>query len=214
MKLSWATLGALAALLLPAWPVAHAQTTPDAFVQQQVGNGVAILGNKALGDADRSAQMEALLTTLLDLRRMAVFTLGPAAHSSPASDVDAFVSVYRQFAMRTYGSEIGALSGQTLEVRGATERAPGDYIVTGFAVNSNNTSNAPIEVNFRVLDEGGKFAVVDVSMEGVWFAQMQREQFMAILAQNGGSIPKLTDRLIALMKQPPPTLAQVQPRGR
>jgi ABC-type transporter MlaC component len=202
MKRWWGMLAAALAIGASIAP-ASAATSPDGFVQQQIGDGIAILGNKALSTADRSARIEALLSTFLDLKRMAVYTLGPAAQSSPASDVASFVAAYRQFAVRTYESELGAFNGQALEVRGAKQRGPGDYVVTGFVTDSGDSSAAPVQVDFRVLEEDGRFVVVDTALQGIWFTQMQREQFVAFLGRNGGSIAKLIDRLGILLKRTP-----------
>src|ERR1700722_1658357 len=166
--LGTATLIAATAFLFASEPT-HAQATPDGFVKLEVDQGIRILANKTLSDADRRAQIETLLASLLDMRRMALFTLGPAARTAPPADVEAFVEAYRTFALANYESQLGAYNGQMLQVKGAKARGADDYVVTAFVMDPNDKAGPPTEVDFRVLGEGGKFAVVDASVEGVWF---------------------------------------------
>jgi phospholipid transport system substrate-binding protein len=195
-------MAVVAATFLFAAEPTHAQGTPDGFVKREVDQGIGILANKSLGDADRRAQIETLLASLLDMRRMALFTLGPAARTAPPADVEAFVEAYRTFALANYESQLGAYNGQMLQVKGAKARGADDYVVTAFVLDPNDKAGPPTEVDFRVLGEGGKFAVVDASVEGVWFTLAQREDFMSFLSQNGGSVPKLVDHLKALAAHP------------
>lgn len=184
----------VAFLIAPA--PAAAQTPAETFVQQGTGKALAILGNKTLNDAQRRDQIATLMTSLLDLKRMALFTLGPAVKSASPADLDTFVAAYRDFALATYEAELGGYAGQTLSVTGSTERAPGDTIVNAVVDDPNDKSDAPAQVSFRVIDEGqGQLALVDASVEGVWFALAQRDDFTGYLGQNGGEVTKLAAHL-------------------
>jgi phospholipid transport system substrate-binding protein len=193
--------GWLAALLLfsaPAW----SQTPAESFVQQGTAKAIAILADKTLSNAQRQEQIANLMTSLLDLKRMALFTLGPAVKSANPVDLDAFFAAYRTFALATYEAELGGYSGQTLNVTGSSERAPGDTIVNATVVDPNDKDDAPAQVSFRVLDDGqGHFALVDASVEGVWFTLAQRDDFTGFLGQNGGDVTKLAAHLKEMAAQ-------------
>jgi len=54
----------------------------------------------------------------------------------------------------------------------------------------------PLPVAFRVADEGGgKFAVVDASIMGIWLGLAQRAEFRAYLSQHGDSVAALAAHL-------------------
>jgi len=53
----------------------------------------------------------------------------------------------------------------------------------------------PIRVDFRILGSGGKFAVVDASIAGIWLGLAQRDDFGGFLSQHNGSVPALTAHL-------------------
>ncbi len=205
MKARWAIALRLArrvaALLLfstPAWP----QTPAESFVEQGTAKAIAILGDKTLSAGQRNEQIAQLMASLLDLKRMALFTLGPAVKSANPGDLDTFVSAYREFALASYEAELGGYSGQTLTVTGSAERAPGDYIVNATVTDASDKADAPAQVSFRVLDEGqGQFNLVDASVGGVWFTLAQRDDFTGFLGQNGGGVTKLAAHLKEMAAQ-------------
>jgi phospholipid transport system substrate-binding protein len=182
----------------PAWP----QTPAESFVEQGTAKAIAILGDKTLGEGQRNEKIAQLMTSLLDLKRMALFTLGPAVKSASPADLDTFVSAYRDFALANYEAALGGYSGQTLTVSGSTERAPGDYIVNATVTDPSDKADAPAQVSFRVLDEGqGQLALVDASVGGVWFTLAQRDDFTGFLGQNGGGVAKLAAHLKEMVAQ-------------
>ena len=86
---------------------------------------------------------------------------------------------------------------------GSTEVKPGDDVVTTILVDPSGKSNGqdPIEVDFRVDQENGKFVVIDASIVGVWLGQEERDQFTAFLQQNNDNLPALISHLQGLTAQ-------------
>ena len=176
-------------------PTASAQTTASAqgFITDNVQKGLAILNNGELTPADRRAQFEALLLSITDLDRAAVFTLGSFGKSASDADVCAFKNEFRNYAVAVYQSYFARYAGQTLQVTGASEHAPGDVIVSALLISPRG--EAPLPIDFRVMEVNGKPEIVDFDVEGVSLAQEERDQFTAFLGQNGGGIAALTDHL-------------------
>ncbi len=175
---------------------ARASTPAEQFVQVNIEKGMHILNNKKLSDSARRTGFRDLLIGLTDIRRTALFTLGAARRSAHPHDIDAFVDAFKNYALAVYQSRLSAYSGQTLNVTGSTERAPGDYVVTSVLVDPNASSDKqPIQVDFRVDKNRGGFKVLDVSVVGVWLAIEERDQFTAFLAQHNNSVPALTKHL-------------------
>jgi phospholipid transport system substrate-binding protein len=201
------TLGTVGALVLAfaflvATP-ARAESGAETFVRSNVQHGLTILNNHTISDAQRRAQFREFLTNLTDIKRIAIFTLGPARRTASPQEVDQFVNAFRDYAVAVYESRLSAYSGQMLKVTGGTERAPGDDIVTTVLVDPNGhaTQGEPIEVDFRVENENGKSVVIDASIAGVWLALEERDQFTAFLQENHDSVPALISHLQALAQR-------------
>jgi len=182
---------------------AQAASPAEAYVQQNVQRGLTILNNHAIPDAQRRSQFREFLTSLTDIRRIALFTLGAARRTAAPADVESFVNAFRDYAVAVYESRLNQYSGQSLKVTGSTEGRPGDYVVTTVMVDPNGKANGqdPIEVDFRVEDDNGKFVVIDASIVGVWLAIEERDQFTAFLQQNNNNIGSLVSHLQQLTAQ-------------
>jgi phospholipid transport system substrate-binding protein len=182
---------------------AMAATPAEAFVQQNVQKGLTILNNHSISDSQRRSQFRDFLTGLTDIRRIALFTLGTARRTAAPADVEAFVNAFREYAVAVYESRLSQYSGQYLKVTGSSDVGPGDSVVTTVLVDPSGKTNGqePIEVDFRVVSDGGRFVVIDASIVGVWLGQEEREQFTSFLQQNNNNLPALTQHLQGLAAQ-------------
>lgn len=201
--LRWNRLGLGAIIMLFAFgaPAVAAASLPpssaEAFVQTNVDRGLSILSNHRIPDDARRQQFRDFLIGLTDIKRIAMFTLGNARRTASPADVNAFVDAFRDYAVAVYESRLNQYAGQSLKVTGATERAPGDFIVTTVLVDplGQAKNQEPIEVDFRVLNDKGHMVVIDASVVGVWLAIEERDQFTAFLAQNDNNVTALVSHL-------------------
>lgn len=173
----------------------------EAFVQANVSKGLAILNNKGASADQKRSQFEGFILGLTDMKRIANFTLGQYKHSATPADQAAFAAAFQSYAVAVYQSYFSKYSGQTLKVTGSQDRSPGDTIVQTALIDPNDHSGQqPLEVDFRVLNDGGKFVVIDFSVAGIWLALEERDQFSSFLGQNNGSIATLISHLHDLAK--------------
>ena len=212
MKTCWRKLIPILAMAAVAAGPARAASPVESFVQQSIDHGIAVLKDKSLDDAARRKQIGDFLAEVLDTKKMALFMLGAAREKAAASDLDAYAEVYKAFSIASYESQLNGYGGETLKVTGSVERAPGDYIVNAVVIDP-SAPNDPMQlpVAFRVADEdGGKFAVVDASVAGIWLGLAQRADFGGYLSRHADSVPALTAHLqevTAKLAPPPPTAA-------
>lgn len=173
------------------------------FVASNVQRGLTILNNHSIPEGERKREFRDFLTSLTDIRRIALFTLGAARRTATPQETDQFVEAFRNYAVAVYESRLSAYSGQTLRVTGETQHAPGDYIVTTVLVGPNGSADQtePIDVDFRVINEDGRFVVLDLSIAGVWLALEERDQFSAFLEEHQYSVPALVSHLAALTER-------------
>ena len=187
----------LAAPLMVAGPAAAAANPAETFVDDNIHKGLEILRDKKLNTIQRRDQFETLLLGLVDVRRIALFTLGQYRRSAPPEDVEAFVNAFKNYAAAAYQSYFSKYTNQTLKVTGSTQRTPTDFIVQTLLVDP-STSQPPAEVDFRVRTDTGKPVLVDVAYQGIWLSLEQRDQFVAFLGQNNGNVRTLIAHLSEL----------------
>src|ERR1700748_3884612 len=183
-----------APLVLTGPAMAAAPNVAESFVDENIHKGLEILRDKRLSNVERRDQFEALLLTLVDVRRIALFTLGQYRRSAPPDDVEAFVNAFKNYATAAYQSYFSKYTNQTLKVTGSTERSPTDFIVQTLLVDP-NSSQPPAEIDFRVRTDAGKPVLVDVAYQGIWLSLEQRDQFVSFLGQNNGNVRTLIAHL-------------------
>ena len=192
---------AAAAALVLSSPASAAPTGAEAFVQANVVKGLAILNNRNASADQKRVQFQGFILSLTDMRRIANFTLGQYRRTATPQEQDAFAAAFQNYAIAVYQSYFSKYAGQSLRVTGSQERQPGDTVVITQLVDPNDHSGqTPLEVDFRVLSDNGKFVVIDFSVSGIWLAIEERDQFSSFLGQNNGSIATLIKHLGDLAK--------------
>jgi phospholipid transport system substrate-binding protein len=182
---------------------AAASATPAAeeFVQANVQVGLSLLNNHTTNTAQKREQFERFILGLTDMKRISNFTLGQYRRTATPQEQDAFAEAFQNYAVAVYQSYFAKYSGQTLKVTGSQQRAPGDTIVTTQMIDPHDKSGQqPLQVDFRILGENGKYVVIDFSVAGIWLALEERDQFSSFLGQHNGSIPTLITHLKDLAK--------------
>ncbi len=180
---------------------ATAASPAEAFVQANVQKGLTILNNKTASTEQRRGEFESFILGLTDMKRIAKFTLGQYRRTATPEQQDAFAAAFQTYATAVYQSYFSKYSGQTLRVTGSQDHGPGDTIVTTQMIDPNDHSGQqPLEVDFRVLSDNGKFVVIDFAVAGIWLAIEERDQFSSFLGQNNGDIGTLISHLHELAK--------------
>lgn len=171
---------------------ALAASQAEQFVNENVQKGMAVLMNKSLSKDQRRDQFKDQLMGLVDLRRIADYTLGQYRRGANQGELAAFEAAYKEYAEAVYQSYFDKFSGQTLQVTGSSALSGAEAIVKTIMVDPTKKSvKKPLSVSFRIAAMGGKFTITDISVEGVWLRQTQRDDFTSFLGQNGGDIKAL-----------------------
>lgn len=183
-----AVIALLAVVALPALS-RPAAASPEAFTQNLIDQGVAILNDNSGGVAARNSRFRTFLEQYADIRAAALFTLGNYRRSAPAAEVEDFVGAFKEFAIAIYEKRLEQYAGQTLKVTRSVQNKPGDFTV--YAEEAGKGQDA-LKVAFRLLGSESNYRFVDVNVAGVWLSVEQRDQFSSFLSSNGGKIPLLT----------------------
>ncbi len=191
------TLCAIGALLA-AGP-ARASPESQAFIQNKVDDGYKILNSTTLSDEERSMQFYDFMIALTDMRRIAVFTLGPYVNRASETEIDEFVEAFSDFHVTVYEDLLLRYVGQTMRVTGSNDRAEDDSVVNAIVYTPNDAidpNTQSINVAFRVREDAdGNVIIIDMQVEGIWVAVNQRADFTSYLQQNNGSVPALSNSL-------------------
>jgi len=176
--------------LAPAPPAgAAAPADAGAFIGQLANQALQILARKNLGEADREAAFDKLLTVNFDIPRIARFVLGRYWTSASDADKRKFIDTYREFVIRSYAARFSTYGGETVKVTRARAESPDVSIVDSDIIHPNG--EPPIKLSWRVHKDANRYQVVDVDVEGVSMMVTQKEEFASVIQRNGGTVAGL-----------------------
>ncbi len=135
-----------------------------------------------------------LVVPHVDVDEMSRRVLPPQTWSqATAAQRSAFEHQFIELLVHTYASALASYTDQTVEFYPIRGGYAGRHTVE---VNSQITSTSgapPVDVKYRLINEGGSWKLFDMSVEGVSVIESFRSQFADVLAQ--GDINALTQRL-------------------
>jgi phospholipid transport system substrate-binding protein len=182
-------LGALAACTVAAWvsqasaaPAAPA-ATPEAVMRQTVDDAFAVLKDQTLAGKDRRAKRIAALRQIadrtFDWSTMARSSLGAAWRSMEAAQRANFVEVFKDLLAAQYIDDIDRFQG-TERVTVDSSAREGDETVVHTTLITASRERVPVD--YRMRQDGGRWVVVDLSIEEVSLVNHFRKTFAAALA--------------------------------
>ena len=158
------------------------------------------LAAKATGKQDkrtsarRRERVSALVARRVETHSLSRFVLGPYMRRASESERMRFEKALPGYLARLLASELGAFAKRTLTINEVvtTGGAQGDVLVLSRIVGKNGL---PLRVDWRVRPTKAGPKLVDVIVEGLSVAVLQRQAFIGELRRNGGRLDKLITRL-------------------
>ncbi len=183
----------VAALAAPAFAEAQRDADAESFVANQASRALTIL-NQGGDTQAKKAAFRAFVDQVADVPRITGFVLGKYRRSLTAQQYDEFAQVFRLYANSVYETRLGQYHGERLKVTGSTVRVPGDVVVDSQIVGGE--VKTPLEVKWRVIrGADGRYRAVDVSVDGIWLAITEQQDFVSTLDNNHGDINVLINQL-------------------
>ncbi len=184
------TTGTSAAL-----PEQAQQTPAGKFIQDLGNNAIAIIKDKSLTQDQRDSKYRDLLHAAFDLPTIGHFVIGRAWNTATPEQQQEYQKLFEDLVIKIYGDRLNFYAGEGFKVSSARPESDKDTVVLSQITHADGSSATPVD--WRVRDDNGKLAIVDVVVDGVSQSITQRQEYAAIIQRDGGKI----DGLLTLMRQ-------------
>jgi phospholipid transport system substrate-binding protein len=165
------------------------------FVINLADKAIAVMADRALGDAQRKDRFRDLFVASFDLPTIGREVLGRFWRLASQAQQAQFLALFEREQVLVWAGRFKLYSGQTLTVDSAEPDAPGqDWRVEAHL---NGAADQPIAVVWKIAQKDGIWRVSDLVIEGVSMALTMRQDFASVLSANGGKI----DALLAAMQK-------------
>ncbi len=186
-----AALAAVVAVAAFAAPFA-ARALDEAGARDHVAAVFDRLVDIAVSGSNSSGQTAAFRTVILEdiaYRDMARLSMGRTWRAMSDDQKDRFRTAFVDYTSASYSSAFEDFNGERLEVGDVVDSNDREVLIASAVVSPGNRE--PIEVIWRVIDDGGAPKVLDVYIERVSLLETLRNEFEAMLERNGDDIDAL-----------------------
>jgi len=134
--------------------------------------------------------VQSILLPHFDFRRMSQWVMGQHWRQASAAQREEFIDRFRTLLVNTYGKALLDYSNETV-VFPDTPPPSGDDVTVRSEIQQ--STGAPIPINYRLHNRDGNWKVYDVSVEGVSLVTNYRSQIDSLVRQEGidGMLRKL-----------------------
>jgi phospholipid transport system substrate-binding protein len=173
--------------------VTDAQDDPSAFLRAFSDRAIEVLADSSMSKAERKDALTRFFRDGFDLQSISRFVLGRHWRSASPEELAEFEALFEAFVVSFYSDKLDAYNGETLQVGAARPLDGGTTNVSSTIV---RPAAAPVRVDWRVRRDEAQWRIVDVVVEGVSLALVQRSEFDSVIRSQGG-----LEGLISILKQ-------------
>jgi phospholipid transport system substrate-binding protein len=171
---------------------------PRDAAAQDARTFVAALGQQAIQvlgpgvpEGQRLARFRVLFHDDFDLTGIGQFVLGRYWRVATPQEQQEFLSLFQEYIVRAYSARLAQYGGEPFRVLGARPNGP-ETVVTSEIVRQ---GGAPVQVDWYLIDAGGRYLITDVYVGGVSMKVTQRDEFSAVIQRSGGRVAGLLAEL-------------------
>ncbi len=176
------------------------QTPAGKFIQNLGDRAIKIIANKQITASQRSAEFSKILSEDFDLRTIGRFVIGRTWNeATPAQQAD-YMDAFKALVIRNYGNRMTLYTGEGFVVVGTRTESDMDTIVLSQITHPDGSE--PTTIDWRVRLKDGKMGVIDVVVEGVSLSVTQKQEYAAVIQNNGGKIDGLLKLMHEQLKEP------------
>lgn len=183
---------ALVFLMFAPAEIVRAEDKAGPFVEDFAGKAIALASEKDLTTEERRVRFDTLLGTYFDMPAIGQFLLGRYWRTASEQEREAYIKAFTENIVYTYSRRFDEYTGQKLVIDDSREDGRFN-IVTSRIVDPNSSQEYRLE--WRVIEEGQTFKIVDVVIEGVSMSVTQRQEYASVIQNNGGKVQALINAL-------------------
>lgn len=169
-------------------PAAAEKSGASVFLQGIADEAVAVLTDKNISAESRQRAFRNLVQRGFDLPSVGRFVLGRYWRRANDAERAEFLRLFEDYIVVIYSRRLGNYSGEILQVTG--ER---NLNATAVQVSShiNMANGSPLNIDWRLSRRSGQWRIVDIVVEGISLAIVQRAEFNSVIRSGGGRVTAL-----------------------
>ena len=168
--------------------------SPKDFVQQTVDEAAVALGQNISKDL-KIVKLKTIANKSVDIEGIALYSIGKRRKDLTDSQKEEYLEIFRKYFLKSFSSRLAQYSDPKIRVESEKYLNKKYTMVSSVLI---ATEDKPeVKIDWRVVTKDpDNPLIIDVIIEGVSLAKVQKEEFNAIIQNNDGDINALFKNLM------------------
>ena len=163
--------------------------TPYLFVQETADEATEAL-NKRLSKEEKMEKLKIVAKKSVDIKGIGNYYLGTQRKTISDQQKDEYFDIFEQYFLKSFASRLAEYTDPKIRVD--SQKKLNDKYTMVSSTLSATSEKAEIKIDWRVVTKNpDNPLIIDVIIEGVSLAKVQREEFNSIIQSNDGNINAL-----------------------
>ena len=167
--------------------------TPYLFVQETADEATEAL-NKRLSKEEKMEKLKIIAKKTVDVKGIGNYSLGTHRKTISDQQKDEYFDIFEQYFLKSFASRLAEYTDPKIRVD-SQKKLNDKYTMVSSTLLA-TSEKAEIKIDWRVVTKNpDNPLIIDVIIEGVSLAKVQREEFNSIIRSNDGNINALFSTL-------------------
>ena len=163
--------------------------TPYLFVQETADEATEAL-NKRLSKEEKMEKLKIIAKKTVDVKGIGNYSLGAYRKTISDQQKDEYLEIFEQYFLKSFASRLAEYTDPKIRVD-SQKKLNDKYTMVSSTLLA-TSEKAEIKIDWRVVTKNpDNPLIIDVIIEGVSLAKVQREEFNSIIQSNDGNINAL-----------------------
>ena len=160
--------------------------TPYLFVQETADEATEAL-NKRLSKEEKMEKLKIIAKKTVDVKGIGNYSLGAYRKTISDQQKDEYFEIFEQYFLKSFASRLAEYTDPKIRVD-SQKKLNDKYTMVSSTLLA-TSEKAEIKIDWRVVTKNpDNPLIIDVIIEGVSLAKVQREEFNSIIQSNDGNI--------------------------
>ena len=172
---------------------------PKDFVQSTIDMASEILSSESSKD-EKIVQLRDIAKNTVDIKGIGFYSLGSHRKSLDSDQKKEYLKIFEQYFLKSFSSRLAEYSDPKIRVD-SQEKLNEKYTMVSSTLLAGD-DKPEVKIDWRIVTKDpNNPLIIDVVIEGVSLAKVQKEEFNSIIQSNGGDIKVLFTTLQEFINQ-------------
>ena len=168
--------------------------SPKDFVQQTVDEAAVALGQNISKEL-KIVKLKTIANKSVDIEGIGLYSIGKRRKELTDTQKEEYLEIFKKYFLKSFASRLAQYSDPKIRVDSEKYLNKKYTMVSSFLVATDDKPE--VKIDWRVITKDPENPlIIDVIIEGVSLAKVQKEEFNAIIQNNDGDINALFKNLL------------------